>query len=55
MVRCECSALSIGCKPVSMWGGAGIRHISNRTLLLHSLMEFLCQSLNRALGVSQGR
>lgn len=32
-----------------------IRHILHRTLLLCSLMEFLCQSLNRALGLSQGR
>lgn len=55
MVSCECNALSIGCKPVSVWGGAGTRHISHRTLLLRSLMEFLCQSLNRALGLSQGR
>lgn len=34
---------------------ACIRCILHRTVLFCSVMEFLCQSLNRALGFSQGR
>lgn len=34
---------------------ACIRCILYRTLLFCSVTEFLCQSLNRALGFSQGR
>lgn len=44
------ASLSV-CKEVQ----ACIRYILHRTLLFCSLMEFLCQSLNRALGFSQGR